>query len=159
MTRFRSARLVTAGLVVLLCALATGQAFAQAQAWLDRDRIAFGETTTLNIESDETSATPDWSPLEQDFTLSGHTSRRQVEIRNGRQTARTLHGVALRPRRDGLVVVPALQIGSATTAPLQLSVGPALVSAAQTDGTELVVDVRGKDLPVRVVETPFYRRG
>ena len=26
-------------------------------------------------------------------------------------------------------------------------------------GTELVVDVRGKDLPVRVVETPFYRRG
>ena len=26
-------------------------------------------------------------------------------------------------------------------------------------GTELVVDVRGRDLPVRVVETPFYRRG
>jgi aminomethyltransferase len=26
-------------------------------------------------------------------------------------------------------------------------------------GTELVVDVRGKDLPVRVVEMPFYRRG
>ena len=26
-------------------------------------------------------------------------------------------------------------------------------------GTELVVDVRGKDLPVRVVELPFYRRG
>lgn len=139
MTRFRSARLVTAGLVVLLCALATGQAFAQAQAWLDRDRIAFGETTTLNIESDETSATPDWSPLEQDFTLSGHTSRRQVEIRNGRQTARTLHGVALRPRRDGLVVVPALQIGSATTAPLQLSVGPALVSAAR-DGAPAFVE-------------------
>ena len=139
MTRFRSARLVTAGLVVLLCALATGQAFAQAQAWLDRDRIAFGETTTLNIESDETSATPDWSPLEQDFTLSGHTSRRQVEIRNGRQTARTLHGVALRPRREGLVVVPALQVGSATTAPLQLSVGPAVVSAAR-DGAPAFVE-------------------
>ena len=26
-------------------------------------------------------------------------------------------------------------------------------------GTELVADVRGKDLPVRVVPMPFYRRG
>ena len=26
-------------------------------------------------------------------------------------------------------------------------------------GTELIADVRGKDLPVRVVELPFYRRG
>lgn len=139
MTRFRPARLVTAGLMVLLCALATGQAFAQARAWLDRDRIAFGESTTLNIESDEKSAPPDWSPLEQDFTLSGHTSRRQVEIRNGRQTARTLHGVALQPRSEGLVVVPALQVGSATTAPLQLSVGPAVVSAAR-DGAPAFVE-------------------
>lgn len=139
MTRFRSATLAGWWLAVLLCTLATGRAHAQVQAWLDRDRIAFGESTTLNVESDDASAAPDWTPLERDFALSGHTSRRQVEIQNGRQSVRTLHGVALRPRREGLVVVPALQVGSATTAPLQLSVGPAVVSAAR-DGAPAFVE-------------------
>lgn len=125
---------------VLVCALAiAGPAHAQTRAWLDRDRIAFGETTTLNVESEDATASPDWTPLEREFDVSGHTSRRQIDIRNGRQSTRTLHGVALRPRRDGLLVVPALQVGSATTAPLQLSVGPAVVSAAR-DGAPAFVE-------------------
>ena len=139
MMRVRSTVVTGWWLAVLLGALVTGEARAQAQAWLDRDRIAFGESTTLNIESDEATAAPDWTPLERDFSLSGHTSRRQVEIRNGRQTTRTLHGVALRPRREGLLVVPGLQVGRATTAPLQLSVGPAVVSAAR-DGAPAFVE-------------------
>lgn len=116
-----------------------GAAHAETRAWLDRDRIAFGETTTLNVEGDDTTASPDWSPLEREFELSGHTSRRQVEIRNGRQTTRILHGVALRPRRDGVLTVPALQVGADRTAPLQLSVGPAAVTAAR-DGAPAFIE-------------------
>src|SRR5690606_5240217 len=54
------------------------------RAWLDRDRIALGETATLNIEV-EGNATegPDYSPLLGDFRLGGHTSRRSFEMSNG----------------------------------------------------------------------------
>ncbi|WP_024889253.1 BatD family protein [Luteimonas huabeiensis] len=113
----------------LFCCLAllwpAAGAHAQVRAWLDRDRIALGETATLNVESEQAGApAPDWSPLERDFRLSAHTSTRQVEIVNGRQRARTLHAVALEPRRAGELRIPALAVGSATTAPLTLSVGP-----------------------------------
>ncbi len=123
----------------LLACLVAGVAHAQTRAWLDRDRIALGETTTLNVESEDTTAAPDWTPLTREFDLEGHTSRRQVEIRDGRRIARTLHGVALRPRREGLLAVPALDVGGARTAPLQLSVGPATVRAAR-DGAPAFVE-------------------
>lgn len=134
-------RTITRWLPTVLAAvwMLAGVVQAAPRAWLDRDRIAFGETTTLNIESDDATATPDWAPLAREFELSGHSSRRQVEIRDGRQTARTLHGVALRPRREGLLTVPAVAVGNARTAPLQLSVGPAVVSAAR-DGAPAFVE-------------------
>mgnify|MGYP007020252141 CR=1 FL=1 len=45
MMRVRSTVVTGCWLAVLLGALVTGEARAQAQAWLDRDRIAFGEST------------------------------------------------------------------------------------------------------------------
>lgn len=123
--------------MLLAMMLLVGVAQAQPRAWLDRDRIAFGDTTTLNVES-EGAATPDWGPLQRDFELEGHTSRRQVEILNGRQSVRTLHGVALRPRREGLFEVPALEVDGAWTSPLQLTVEPAPVRAARDGGPVFV---------------------
>ncbi|MFI8777612.1 glycine cleavage system aminomethyltransferase GcvT [Brachybacterium paraconglomeratum] len=56
------------------------------------------------------------------------------------------------------------EIGAVTSGVLSPTLGHpialAYIDPAHREvGTELVVDVRGKDLPVRVVETPFYRRG
>ncbi|MEO2098923.1 MAG: glycine cleavage system aminomethyltransferase GcvT [Brachybacterium sp.] len=56
------------------------------------------------------------------------------------------------------------EIGAVTSGVLSPTLGHpialAYIDPARREvGTELVVDVRGKDLPVRVVETPFYRRG
>ncbi|MCT1437821.1 glycine cleavage system aminomethyltransferase GcvT [Brachybacterium paraconglomeratum] len=56
------------------------------------------------------------------------------------------------------------EIGAVTSGVLSPSLGHPIALAYidpshREVGTELVVDVRGKDLPVRVVETPFYRRG
>ncbi|MCD9006718.1 BatD family protein [Luteimonas sp. XNQY3] len=116
---------------MLMLSCLVGVAQAQTRAWLDRDRIAFGETTTLNVETDGTGDAPDWAPLARDFDVSGHTSRRQVEITNGRRVTRSLFGVALRPRREGVLTVPALQVGGARTAPLSLSVAPAAVTVAR----------------------------
>ena len=51
---------------------------AQTRAWLNRDRIALGETATLNVETDQPGVdAPDYSPLLGDFALSGNSSSQQ----------------------------------------------------------------------------------
>ncbi|MGP9537501.1 glycine cleavage system aminomethyltransferase GcvT [Brachybacterium sp. AOP43-C2-M15] len=55
------------------------------------------------------------------------------------------------------------EIGIVTSGALSPTLGHPIAMAyvdpaSREIGTELVVDVRGKDLPVRVVEMPFYRR-
>ncbi len=98
-------------------------AAAQTRAWIDRDHVALGETLTLNVEArDAGAAAPDWSPLEKDFIVSGNSSSRQVEIANGRTSTRMLFAVALQPRREGLLTVPALKVGKDATQPLPLTV-------------------------------------
>lgn len=103
---------------------------AQTRAWLDRDRIGAGETVTLNVETTQPgNPTPDFAPLQRDFVVSGNTSRREFQIRNGRTSVRALYGVALRPRRDGVLTVPALAVGAARTSPLTLVVSAASAPA------------------------------
>lgn len=116
-------------------------AWAQPRAWLDRDRIAMGDTVTLNVESDQ--GAPDFTPLRTDFDLSGQTSSRQVEWSNGSMQQRNLYGVALTPRRSGALVVPGLQVGSTRTAPLTLQVDAAAVAGPDSNAMafiETVVD-------------------
>ncbi|AXK44777.1 glycine cleavage system aminomethyltransferase GcvT [Brachybacterium saurashtrense] len=76
-------------------------------------------------------------------------------VAEGRRAARA--GAAVRDA-DGA------EIGTVTSGALSPTLGHpiamAYVAPAASDvGTGLVVDVRGKDLPVRVVPMPFYRRG
>ncbi|MCM2525806.1 BatD family protein [Stenotrophomonas maltophilia] len=120
-------------------------AWAQPRAWLDRDRIALGDTVMLNVESDQ--GTPDFTPLRTDFNLSGQTSSRQVEWRNGSMQQRTLYGVALSPRRSGALVVPGLQVGSARTAPLTLQVDAAAVAGPDSNAVAFIETVVDDETP------------
>jgi hypothetical protein len=123
------------GLLLSCCAFA---ACAQTRAWLDRDHIALGETTTLNIQTDQATAdAPDYSPLLADFILSGNTSSREYQVVNGVGSAHVLFAVALRPRRDGVIAVPALRIGNQQTPALTLTVAPQS-SAPTHDGAVFI---------------------
>ncbi len=108
-------------LLLVLAATAT----AAPRAWLDRDQIVQGETVTLNIEAGLMSPAPDYSPLEAQFQLSGHSSQRGFSGGTGQTASYTLFAVALRPRRDGVLTIPALTVGKERTAPLSLVVKPA----------------------------------
>ena len=101
-------------LVLALCVL---PAFAQTRAWLDRDRINANETVTLNIKTDGM-ARPDYDPLQRDFSISGRSSRTQMDNTG----VHSLYAVALQPRRAGTLVIPALAVGNARTQPLNLQV-------------------------------------
>ncbi|WP_422504942.1 BatD family protein [Stenotrophomonas sp. GZD-301] len=126
---FPTHRALRAVLALLLC-IGFGAQAQQPRAWLDRDRIDDGGTVTLNIQSDEAGAVPDYAPLRADFDLSGQTSSRQVQWSNGDMTSRTLHGIALSPRRTGTLTIPPLRVGSGRTPPLTLQVA---AGAAATD--------------------------
>ncbi|MGH8054439.1 MAG: BatD family protein [Stenotrophomonas sp.] len=125
---------------VLLCLLAcmsVGMAHAQTRAWLDRDSINQGETVTLNIETDQSTA-PDYTPLRADFALSSQNSTRQMHVGNGAVRNVALFAVALSPQRTGTLVIPALRVGNAQTAPLQLVVGQAAVASRDSNALAFI---------------------
>ena len=114
-------RLILMATLLLLSATA----HAQTRAWLDRDRIALGETATLNVETDQPGVdAPDYSPLLGNFVLSGNSSSQQYESINGTTRSRTLYAVALQPKREGVIGIPGLLIGARRTQPLTLMVTP-----------------------------------
>ncbi|HZV22195.1 MAG TPA: BatD family protein [Luteimonas sp.] len=127
-------RLSTA-LLLMACAVA---AHATTRAWLDRDHIALGETTTLNIQTDQASVdSPDYAPLLADFEVSGNSSSRQFELINGAGSTKLLFAVALQPRRDGALQVPSLRVGRERTQPLALTVS-AQAAAPARDGVVFI---------------------
>lgn len=138
-------------LACLLLLFASVAAQAQTRAWIDRDQVALGETLTLNVETDDARAgPPDWSPLDKDFIVSGNSSSRQVEIVNGSASTRLLFAVALQPRREGLLTVPALAIGSHRTQPLPLTVTAAAPPARA--GSAAFIEAQLDD------ETPYVQQ-
>lgn len=116
-------------ILALLCALSLligiTQAQAATRAWLDREQVAVGEAVTLNIETDQASASPDLSPLMADFALEGQSNSRSVQWVNGKTQARTTYVVTMAPKREGSLVVPALQVGSERSEPVTLRVSAA----------------------------------
>lgn len=128
-------------LFVLLLASVALPALAQTRAWLDRAQITYGETATLNIETSVSVQLIDYSPLSAQFDVAGQTVRRSFELVNGRSQAKSLFAVGIRPRAPGVLTVPALQVGTTTTAALRLTVLPPSVQPAGGDADAFVETV------------------
>lgn len=134
MTVFRT------GLCALLVALVAWPSIAGAEvrAWLDRTRIGADESATLNIETTELDARPDYAPLAPRFSVGNMVSTRSFERVGGTSRARMLYAVTLQPTATGTQVIPALAVGSAKTAPLALEVAGARPVAAAREGAAFV---------------------
>lgn len=117
-------------LLLMWLVLVALPASAQTRAWLDRPEITDGETVALNIQTDQAVAQIDFSPLQQVFDLGGQTVRRSFELVNGQSSTTSVFSVGLRPRAPGILIVPALRVGNATTAALRLVVLPPAVQPA-----------------------------
>lgn len=128
-------------ILVLLLASCVMPALAQTRAWLDRAQITYGETATLNIETSVSVQLIDYSPLSAQFDIVGQTVRRSYELVNGRSQAKSLFAVGIRPRGPGVLTVPALRVGTTTTAPLRLTVLPPSVQPAGGDADAFVETV------------------
>lgn len=124
----------------LVLALAALPAFAQTRAWLDRDTISANETVTLNIRTDGM-ARPDYDPLFSDFTVSGRSSRTEMDNTG----VHSLYAVALQPKRAGRIVIPALRVGNERTQPLTLQVEAASAPPPSRAGDDVFIESEPDD--------------
>ncbi|GLQ90506.1 BatD family protein [Dyella flagellata] len=115
---------------------------AKVQATLDRTDVHLGETVTLNLHiGDAVSVnTPDLSALDRDFDVLRTSTNSSLSIVNGRQSAELIIGIALRPKHEGDLKIPALTIAGSQTSPLSLHVGPADNSAGADAGKDVFVE-------------------
>lgn len=126
--------LLLLGLLLPLLALAAPR------AWLDRDSMRLGETVTLNVETDIRGGEPDFSPLDQSFRRLGTSSQSQISIVNGQQSAKMLWAIALEPLQEGVIGIPALQLGNESTEPLTLTVLPAPSGGSAAQGEDVFME-------------------
>lgn len=141
--KFRSpiALMVT---LAFACCCAFG-AHAATRAWLDRSQAASGQPVTLNIETDQIAATPDFSPLQNDFQILDRNSSRQWSMANGKTQSSVLFAVVLQPRHDGALPIPALRVGNETTQPLRVDVRAAAPSDANDPNAKAFIETEIDD--------------
>lgn len=116
---------------------------ASVTATLDRNTVQLGQTVTLNLHVQGSSAftgMPDLSALTTDFSVLGQSQSSDLSIINGRRTAELVIGIVLRPLHAGTLTIPALDVGGAKTAPLQLVVEPASAAAAPAPGGNVFME-------------------
>ncbi|MCX7515071.1 BatD family protein [Frateuria hangzhouensis] len=125
---------------------------AQVQASLDRNQVQLGDTVTLNlrVEGGGMAQAPDLSSLASDFEVLGRSSSTSVRIVNGRRSVQYTVGIALRPRRVGQLVIPALDFAGARTRPLTLTVTAPDPAAAVNSGKDVFLEASAQPTTVRV---------
>ena len=130
---------------LLLLALAAGPATALAdlRAGLDRRQVHEGDGVTLTIERDGTgpSASPDLTPLQQDFEVQGTSQGSQIRIVNGARSDTTSWQITLAPKHTGVLAIPSITVGTERTQPLSLTVAAAPQGALGQPGDNLFVEV------------------
>ena len=140
----------------LLGAMLAWPALADTRVTLSRDAVALGDGVTLSIETDQPLASPDLAALRNDFEVGDIDSARQISIENGGLRTSQTWRIRLRPRRDGMLPIPALAIGNQRTAPLLLEVtqgaapsapGRASSASTQAGGPVFIDTVFDDDTP------------
>lgn len=150
-------------LAALLC-LCAPAAWAQSRAWVDRDRIAYEETTVLHLEINvnATQSIPDLSTVAQDFRIVDQNVQHKVMLQNGSMMLHINMRLTLQPTRAGELEIPAMQIGNERTRPLRVWVAPPVApqapvappTAARTDA--IFIETRVDSVTPYVQQTVGY---
>ncbi|MFZ1624889.1 MAG: BatD family protein [Gammaproteobacteria bacterium] len=117
-----------------LCLLLAGVSVSAAtpRAWLQPERIALGESTTLHVEADgDGNMAPDFSALQKDFDLRGQSSSTSMTLQNWHTESHISYEVILEPRASGVYTIPPLKVGNGATQAITLAVTPATPGSAQ----------------------------
>lgn len=103
------------------------------EASVEQTQVPMGEAFNLNISytgNDGASLQPDLSVLQTDFTVYSTSSSTQVSYINGQQSQRQDWDIGLLPKKEGKIVIPAIQAGKYQTKPIEIEVLAAGVQPA-----------------------------
>ncbi|XRD91097.1 protein BatD [Dyella nitratireducens] len=131
---------------------------ASVQATLDRNDVHLGETVTLNLHIGDavTASTPDLSVLDRDFEVLGTSTSSSLSVINGKQSAELIIGVALRPKHQGDLQIPSLNLAGSQTNPLTLHVGPPDTTAGGHAGQDVFVEAEASANHIYVGQQILY---
>ncbi|MDR9498245.1 MAG: BatD family protein [Hydrogenovibrio sp.] len=95
----------------------------QLDVHVDRAEIEMGDVLKLKIQTNfETTGTPDFSALEDQFEILGRQRSSRIEITNGRYKAFSRWDLHLTPRQTGELAIPPFEVDNAISAPLTITV-------------------------------------
>ena len=140
-------RLFSFGLI--LACLIGGASRAAVRASLDSSRIGTGDSVQLTLERDgQTDASPDLTPLRQDFDVMSVGRSSNVQIINGNISSTVDAQIVLSPKHAGQLTVPAISWGGEMSQPLILTVsaaagGNSSASTAAKVFVDTIVDDKG----------------
>ena len=148
----RTFKRLVASVVILSASVMHSPAFAAAAASVNRSQVAMDESLVLSLETDQGQgqAAPDLTPLANEFDILGTGQQSRTSIINGVVTATNGWTITLMPKRLGQATIPAIQIGTESTQPIEIQVvdsgsvansaaGPATPTAGKTPNIELSV--------------------
>ncbi len=137
------ARLLIAFL--LLINVSAGYA-AEVEAWLDRNPISANQSVTLTIEvQGDISGMADFEPLREDFDIISRRAGTQVQFINGKVSRTRTWNLTLRPKRQGILTIPALAIGTDLSPELELEVAEGKIANDPNEDLFIEVEVEPKN--------------
>lgn len=88
----------------------------------------------LSTDNPHSGEVPNLSPLQQDFFILGTESNMSYSMINGQTTSLNQWIILLRPKKEGKLIIPAINIGSEQTKPTIIDVSTAPQETTTTDG-------------------------
>ncbi|MFK5925045.1 MAG: BatD family protein [Desulfuromusa sp.] len=110
------------------------------QAVADRDRVAAGESLTLELRvAGHPDKDPDLSSLKQNWEILSRSQSSQIKIVNSSINRSVVYNLTLMPKKTGTVTIPAVCFGSDCTIPLPIEVASQSNSGKAT-GSPLLLE-------------------
>ena len=116
----------------------------------DRNPVQVNESFQLFFEADETpDSDPDFSPLQQFFTVLNTSQSNSISIINGDYQRSIKWTLQLMAKQAGDLVIPAIHFGDDKTEPFPMTVKPATQSATEP-GNDLIFELSAESESVPV---------
>lgn len=109
---------------------------------LDRSPVSVDETFQILFTASESpDADPDFSPLEQDFTIQNQSQSSRTEFVNGKLNRILQWAVTVMANDSGNLIIPVIKFGSDTSTALKIVVSPSSAATKTSRDDDLFLEV------------------
>jgi len=126
-----------------LCIAPLTSTWANLIASVDKTTYTEDEQIQLNLMTDafQLMSSPDLSVLENDFDVLGTQRSSTIRIINGQNQSTNKWLITLAPKDTGKITIPAIQMGSDSSQPIQITVTKAKASTGAAGNKDLFMEV------------------